>query len=356
MSATKIVLKDYLPQEIRKLIQEMNEPSYRAEQILDWMYKKKAINFAEMTNLPSSLRDKLALDAELITLQLAEKVTSSKDGTEKFLFKTRDNEFIECALMKQDYGNTICVSSQIGCGLGCVFCASAKGGLVRNLSVGEMIDQVILAEKKMSGKDKINNIVVMGMGEPLHNLSNLLKFLEMLNSDDGLGISFRNITVSTAGIAPQIVELAVKRLPITLAVSLHASDNETRSTLMPINKKYPLEELLASCKLYVDKVGRRITFEYILLKDINDSVKQAKDLVHLLEGMLCHVNLIPANQATERELLRPPQKRIKEFHNILDKNGIPVSIRREQGADIEGACGQLRRRYYEKDGIYLEKK
>jgi 23S rRNA (adenine2503-C2)-methyltransferase len=343
----KINLKNYSPQEVVNLIQDLNEPSYRADQILDWIYKKKVSGIDDMKNLPVNLKEKLKREVQIPMLQMEEKLVSPKDGTVKYLYKTLDNELLECAVMKQDYGNTVCISSQIGCGLACIFCASTKGGMVRNLSTGEMLDQVILAEKNLNSEEKINNIVVMGMGEPLYNLHNLIKFLKTANNPKGLGISLRNITVSTAGIVPKIIELAGENLPITLAISLHAPDDETRSKLMPINKKYPLKELLESCKSYVDKVGRRITFEYILLADINDSNEKAQNLVKLISGLLCHVNLIPVNPVGEEGIKRPGKKRIKEFYEIINASNISVTIRKERGEDIDGACGQLRRRFYQ---------
>lgn len=350
MPKLKIRLKDCSPLEVKDLIKDFKEPPYRAEQILDWVYKKKVLNIDEMTNLPLDLRERLKEKLQLNMLEIKEKLVSPKDATVKYLFETLDGELLECAVMKQDYGNTVCISSQIGCGLACVFCASGKGGLVRNLSPGEMLDQVIIAEKYLAPDEKIKNIVVMGMGEPLHNLSNLLAFLKTANDAAALGVSYRNITVSTAGIAPKILEFAAEKLPVTLAVSLHAPDDETRSKLMPVNKKYPLKGLLDSCKAYVDKTGRRITFEYILLAGVNDSRDKAYQLSQLAKGLLCHVNLIPANNIGRASIKRPHKKQIRDFFNILEQNNVSVSIRKERGEDIDGACGQLRRRYVDKGG------
>lgn len=346
LCADKIILKNYSPQEVINFIKDLNQPSYRADQILDWAYKKKVLQFDEMKNLPASLKNVLKTEVQLITLQMEDKMVSAKDGTVKYLFRTLDDELLECAVMKQDYGITVCISSQIGCGLSCKFCASTKNGFVRNLSTGEMLDQVILAEKYLKEEERIKNIVVMGMGEPLYNLGNLNKFLKTANDRKGLGISLRNIAVSTAGIVPKIIELAEEKLPITLAISLHAPDDKTRSKIMPINNKYPLAALLEACKTYVDQVGRRITFEYILLADINDRNEDAEKLVHLLSGLLCHVNLIPVNPIGEEGIKRPDKKRIKEFYEIISAKNISVSIRKERGEDIDGACGQLRRRFY----------
>ncbi len=348
MGKTKKMLKDYSPGEIIALFKDLNEPSYRADQITNWIYKKKTLNIDEMTNLPVYLREKLKKEVNINMLTIKKKLVSPKDGTVKYLFETLDGELLECVVMKQYYGNTVCISSQIGCGLGCLFCASTKGGLVRNLTSGEMLDQVIIAERYLGEEERINNIVVMGMGEPLYNLNNLIRFLQTANDAKGLGISLRNITVSTAGIAPKITEFAEEKMPVTLAVSLHAPDDQTRSKIMPINKKYPLKKVLDSCETYIDKVGRQVTFEYILLAGINDSNEKAYKLAHLIQGRLCHVNLIPANQVDHvgmEGVRRPDKKRINDFFEILRKNNISVSIRKEQGEDIEGACGQLRRRH-----------
>ncbi|UMZ73301.1 23S rRNA (adenine(2503)-C(2))-methyltransferase RlmN [Natranaerofaba carboxydovora] len=345
MSKTKKAIKNLSTDEVKYLIKEMGEPSYRADQILDWLYKKKATRFDEMTNLPNNLRENLKNELETNLLTLVKKMISNEDGTEKFLYKTQDGELLECALMKQDYGNTICVSSQIGCGLACAFCASSKGGFVRNLTSGEMLDQFILSEKYSDDDESIKNIVVMGMGEPLYNYSNLINFLKTVNSEKGLGISYRNVTVSTCGIVPKIIKLSEERLPITLAISLHAPDDKTRSKIMPINEKYSIKDILDSCKIYMDKVGRRVTFEYILIKGVNDSIKKAKDLSRLLKGLLCHVNLIPVNPIDEFNMNRPEQKQINDFYETLRQNKISVSIRKERGTDIEGACGQLRSKY-----------
>jgi len=357
MSLDNALLKNYTPPEMVDLIKGMNEPAYRAEQVLDWIYRKKVLEIDKMTNLPIAFREALKERFRVKLLYVKDKWVSAADGTMKFLLETWEGELLECAVMKQDYGNTVCVSSQIGCGMGCVFCASSRGGLVRNLSSGEMLEQVILADinlqEKGEEKNKVKNVVVMGMGEPLHNLRNLLRFLLTLNHPRGLGLSYRNITVSTAGIAPKILELAEHKLPITLAVSLHAPDDETRTGLMPINKKYPVKEVLDSCKQYVDIVGRRITFEYVLIAGVNDSREKAHQLSKLLKGWLVHVNLIPANPVEETGIKRPAKKNVRAFLQVLQAHDISVSMRKERGADIEGACGQLRRRYAKlsEDGV-----
>ncbi len=338
------IIKDYSIQEVVELIKNMNQPSYRADQLLEWVYGKKVLYLEEMSNLPVSLREELKEKILINTLEVKEKRVSPRDGTEKYLLRALDGELLECAVMKQEYGNTVCVSSQVGCGLACVFCASAKGGLVRNLSPGEMLDQVILAEKHLDGSGKIKNIVVMGMGEPLLNLSGLVRFLKTANHPRGLGLGFRNMSVSTAGIPPKMEEFAREEMPVTLAVSLHAPDNETRSQIMPVNKKHPVEEVLEACRNYIEKVGRRATFEYMLVDGFNDSKQKARELAGLLKGMLCHVNLIPANPTGEKNIKRPDKKRIKNFMEVLENHNISVSIRKERGEDIEGACGQLRRR------------
>jgi len=266
------IIKDYSIQEVVELIKNMNQPSYRADQLLEWVYGKKVLYLEEMSNLPVSLREELKEKILINTLEVKEKRVSPRDGTEKYLLRALDGELLECAVMKQEYGNTVCVSSQVGCGLACVFCASAKGGLVRNLSPGEMLDQVILAEKHLDGSGKIKNIVVMGMGEPLLNLSGLVRFLKTANHSRGLGLGFRNMSVSTAGIPPKMEEFAREEMPVTLAVSLHAPDNETRSQIMPVNKKHPVEEVLEACRNYIEKVGRRATFEYMLVDGFNETI------------------------------------------------------------------------------------
>ena len=339
----RIRLKDVPPQEVVRILEDMGEPAYRADQILDWIYEKKVLDPDEMRNLPAPLRERLKRETHTILLKMLEKQVSPADETVKYLMQTLDGELLECAVMKQDYGRTVCISSQIGCSLGCIFCASTRDGMARNVSPGEMLDQVILAEQDL--REGIHNIVVMGMGEPLYNLENLLAFLKAANNPKGLGVSLRNITVSTAGIVPKILELAEERLPITLAVSLHAPDDATRSKLMPINKKYPIKDLLAACQAYAKKTGRRITFEYILAAGVNDSREQARALVRLLGGLLCHVNLIPVNPVGEEGLQRPGGERIREFQDIISQSNISVTLRKERGTDIEGACGQLRRRY-----------
>ncbi len=340
-------IKDFSPQKLVKLIGEMGEPAYRANQVLSWLYKNKVTGFEEMTNLPAGLRERLAERFVIDSLTVKERLVSPKDGTVKYLFSALDGHLLESAVLRQDYGNTVCVSCQIGCGLGCVFCASTDGGLARNLSAGEMLDQFILGEKGLGGAEKIKNIVVMGMGEPLNNLGELLIFLRTANNPKGLGIGYRNITVSTAGIVPKILELANENLPINLAVSLHASDNETRSRLMPVNKKYPVETLIDACQKYFAATGRRVTFEYALMAGLNDSPLQAKGLVKLVKekDMAAHINLIPVNPAGREGIKSSSGEIVNRFYEIIDNGGITVSIRRERGKDIEGACGQLRRRY-----------
>ena len=347
MSGERNKIKDYSPQKLVNIIEEMGEPSYRAGQVLSWLYTKKVSRFEEMTNLPAGLRERLEERFAIDSLTVKEKFVSPRDGTVKYLFAARDGHLLECAVLRQDYGNTVCVSSQIGCGLGCVFCASTEGGLARNLTAGEMLDQFILGEKGFDDAEKIKNIVVMGMGEPLNNLNELLKFLRTANNPKGLGIGYRNITVSTAGIVPKILELAKENLPITLAVSLHAPDNETRSRLMPVNKKYPVETVMDSCQKYFEVTGRRVSFEYTLMAGQNDSPSQAQGLVKLIKekDMAAHINLIPVNPAGREGIKSPSREIVKRFYEIIESGGVSVSIRRERGKDIEGACGQLRRRY-----------
>lgn len=345
MKNKKKKIKNFTVKEVYEYISSLKEPNFRAKQLLDWIYEKKVSDFEEMTNIPLALRNRLKEDLEINTLTLADMLSSEKDDTIKFLYQLEDGEVIETVVMKHDYGNTVCISSQVGCKMGCSFCASTAGGYVRDLTSGEMLDQVIISENYLSASEKIKNIVVMGMGEPLLNYSNLLRFLKLANDPLGLDISFRNITVSTVGIVPGIYELAKEKLPLTLAISLHAPDNLTRSRLIPINEKYPIEEVITACEKFINSVNRRITFEYILIEGVNDTHKQALELASLIKGMLCHVNLIPANPVGGLGHKGSSREKLKNFYDILENEKIPVSIRKERGTDIEGACGQLRRRY-----------
>lgn len=333
-----------LPEELTEKVQALGLPKYRAKQILDWVYQKHVTDFTEMTNLPKPMRAQLAEVLRVAPLPILTALKSKSGDATKFLFSLADGQGIETVLLCQPYGHSVCVSSQVGCGMGCSFCASTLGGVVRNLTAGEMVGQVFTAEKSLAPKERISHIVVMGSGEPLENLDNLLRFMAIVNHPQTFHISYRRITVSTCGIVPGIKRLMGENLPITLAVSLHAPNNALRNRLMPVNRRYPLEELIPACQEYAERTGRRITFEYALMKGINDSEREAGQLVRLLSGMLCHVNLIPVNPVKERAIDKPSPERIKAFAKILASSHIETTVRKEVGADIDAACGQLRRR------------
>lgn len=322
-----------------------DEPAYRAKQIFDWLYVKRVYSIDEMTNLSKDFRKKLADHFILKSLKVSEKHVS-KDGTTKYLFKLVDDEAIESVIMKHDYGNSICVSTQAGCKMGCTFCASTIGGFRRNLTAGEIVSQVLDAQKILDKSDeKINSIVIMGSGEPFDNYEETIKFIKIVNDNCGLNIGQRHITVSTSGIVPKIYEFADFNSQVVLAVSLHASNNVLRTEIMPVNKKYPIEELLEACEYYITVTKRRITFEYALMDGVNDKQKDAIELANLLRGFKCHVNLIPVNYVIERKFVRTPNKTINDFKKILEDRKINVTIRKEYGGEIEAACGQLRAKH-----------
>ena len=330
-------------EELTKEIQSLGEKPFRARQIYAWLHEKLAGDFQEMTNLSKDLRERLSDLYEIRRMDLVARQISQKDPTEKFLFELKDGNRIESVLMKYNYGNSVCISSQAGCRMGCRFCASTIGGLERNLTPSEMLRQIYQIQK-ITG-ERVSNIVVMGTGEPLDNYENFVKFIHMAADPNGLHISQRNITASTCGIVPGIHRLAEEGLQITLALSLHGSTQEKRQKLMPVAKKYQLSEVLEACDEYFAKTGRRITFEYSLVKGVNDTESDIRELTRILKPRNCHLNLIPVNPIKERDFQRPDGKNAQEFKNKLEKNGINVTIRRERGSDIDGACGQLRRRY-----------
>ncbi len=336
----KIDLKGMTMDELKKFMVQLGEPSYRAEQIFRWIYKGKA-RFEDMTDLPNDLIQRLNQNARVSTVRINQKYSSSIDNTVKYVFLLEDGNLIEGVKMEYSYGLTACISSQVGCGMGCSFCASTVGGFVRNLSCGEMIDQIIAVQEDAG--DKVNRVVIMGSGEPLLNYDELIKFLKLLNLPMVFNISYRRITVSTCGIVPEIKRLADECLPVTLAVSLHAPDDELRNKLMPVNRRFPILQLLDACKYYIMKTKRRVTFEYALIDDVNDSVECALRLTGLMKNLLCHVNIIPLNPVKGSGFKKSSPEKVKTFQRILEKNGINATIRRETGADIEGACGQLRR-------------
>ncbi len=328
--------------ELEDWLIDQSEPKFRAKQIFDWLYVKRVDAFSEMTNLSKELREKLVQSFEIITLEVAVK-QESKDGTIKFLFELQDGYTIETVLMRHEYGNSVCVTTQVGCRIGCTFCASSIGGLKRNLEAGEIVAQVLTVQKALDATDeRVSQVVIMGIGEPFENYDEMMGFLKIINHDKGLNIGARHITVSTSGIVPKIYDFADESLQINFALSLHAADNETRSRLMPINRAYDLDKLMEAIEYYVNKTNRRITFEYGLFGGVNDQVHHAKALAKLIKHLNCHVNLIPVNHVPERDYVKTSKEDIFKFEKELKRNGINATIRRNQGADIDAACGQLR--------------
>ena len=321
---------------------ENGDKAFRGDQIYDWLYQKRVKGFEEMSNLSKALRDKLEEQFTFTTLKTLIQQTSS-DGTMKFLFELHDGYSIETVLMRHDYGNSICVTTQVGCRIGCTFCASTLGGLKRNLESGEIVAQVVKVQQALDEVgERVSSVVIMGIGEPFDNYDNMMSFLRNINNDKGLNIGARHITVSTSGIIPKIYQFAEEPMQINFAISLHAPNTELRSKLMPINRAYKLPELLKAVKYYTEKTGRRVSFEYGLFGGENDSVEHAEELATLIKDIKCHVNLIPVNYVPERNYVRTPREQIFEFEKTLKKRGINVTIRREQGHDIDAACGQLR--------------
>ena len=333
--------------ELEILVCSLGEPKFRAKQIYEWIHKNGASNFDDMSNVPKKLKEKLTNEGygfevpHIVTYQQSE-----LDGTRKYLFGLYDHQVVESVLMRYKYGNSVCISSQVGCKMGCAFCASTLDGWLRNLSAGEMLEQIYQIQKDTG--ERVSNVVVMGTGEPLDNYENLVRFVRLLSEEEGLHISQRNITVSTCGLVPQIRRLADEKLQITLALSLHASSQEEREKLMPIAKTYEIHEVLDACQYYFEQTGRRISFEYSLVAGVNDSEADAERLKALIKDMNCHVNLIPVNPIKERSFRQPERENILRFQNKLENHGINVTIRREMGRDIDGACGQLRKKYMER--------
>ncbi|QCX32220.1 23S rRNA (adenine(2503)-C(2))-methyltransferase RlmN [Caloramator sp. E03] len=341
-----IDFRDFTYKELENYIIKINEPKFRAKQIFQWIHK--GVNsFDDIININKGLKEKLKNEGYICNMVIEEKYTSNIDGTTKYIMRLKDENFIECVLMKYTFGNTICISTQVGCSMGCSFCASTIGGKIRNLTAGEMFGQVLTLQNDI--KEKISNVVLMGTGEPFDNYENVIKFLNIINDPNGINIGMRHITISTCGLVPQIKMLADLNLQITLAISLHAPNDEIRKKIMPIANRYSMEELLDACKYYIKRTNRRITFEYALINEINDSEENALELSKKLKGMLCHVNLIPLNKVDEREFIKPDMDKVNIFKNILLKNGIETTVRREMGSDINAACGQLRRRFIQKN-------
>lgn len=328
--------------ELEEEIVALNEKKFRATQIFDWMHNKLIDDFSQMSNVPKSLIDKLSESFMIYPVKKEKMQESQIDGTRKYLFKLHDGEYVESVFMRYSHGNSVCVSSQVGCRMGCKFCASTIGGLVRNLTAGEILAEVYGIIKDT--KERVSNVVIMGTGEPFDNYENVVKFIRLLSDEKGLNISGRNITVSTCGIVPKIRQFAKENLSATLAISLHATNDETRRQIMPVALSYSIEEIIDACSYFFDKTKRRLTFEYSLIAGVNDSDKNAEELSKLLRNLNCHVNLIPVNPVTETAFKSPSKEAALSFKNKLEKNHINVTIRREMGRDIDGACGQLRRR------------
>lgn len=338
--------KSMLPQELKELVAEMGEKPFRAEQLFGWMHEKNARSYDEMTNLSAAFRQKLARECPMEIPECVDMQVSKIDGTRKFLFRLEDGNVVESVWMEYHHGNSVCISTQVGCKMGCRFCASTLGGWVRNLKPSEMLEQIYQIQRIMN--DRVSNIVLMGTGEPMDNYDAVVRFIRLVSHEKGLHISQRNITVSTCGIVPKIREFAEEGLNVTLALSLHAPNDEKRRELMPIANRYSLKEVLEACRYYYDRTGRRLTFEYSLVGGKNDSEEDARQLAALLKGLNCHVNLIPVNPIKERDFVQSGQKVIEAFKNKLEKYKINVTIRREMGRDIDGACGQLRKSYMDK--------
>jgi 23S rRNA (adenine2503-C2)-methyltransferase len=337
----KIDIKSFTLPELKAFLKERGEPAFRAGQVFDWIHVKKARGFEEMSNLPKALREKLADECRLPGTEIRRRLVSQLDGTVKYLYGLEDGESVETVLMKYEHGYSVCVSSQVGCKMGCEFCASTKAGFVRNLLPSEILDQIYQTEQDQHLR--ISHIVMMGIGEPLDNFENTTRFLELINSPYGANISMRNISLSTCGLAEKIDELAAFDLGLTLSISLHACTDEKRNEIMPVNRRYPIGRLLQSCKNYSKITRRRISFEYALMKGKNDSVKDAEQLACLLKGQLCHVNLIPVNEVQETSFEKTERQNIYRFQKELMKRGINATVRRTLGSDINAACGQLRR-------------
>ena len=328
-------------EELSLELKEMGLPKFRATQIYDWLHKKCVTSFSEMTNISKDLIKKLNDNFVIFSCTIEKKLVSQYDNTVKYLFSLPDGEYLECVVMDYKYGHTICVSTQVGCKMGCAFCASGIGGFKRQLAPSEILGQIYAAQRDLGLR--ISRIVLMGMGEPLDNYDNVMKFLQLVSDERGLNIGMRHISLSTSGIVPRIYDLLNERLQLTLSVSLHAPNNEIRSKIMPVNKSWDIDELLNACKIYADTTSRRISFEYAMMKGVNDTPECARELSKRLKGILCHINLIPANEVPEKGHERSSDSSINLFKSILEKDGHAVTIRRTLGSDINASCGQLRR-------------
>ncbi len=336
-------IKDYSLEDLKEQLKEIGEKPYRAEQICQWLYTEKVQTFDDMTNLSLELREKLKSNYNICNFKILRK-QESKDGTIKYLFDVLDGNAIETVLMKYHHGNSVCVSTQIGCKMGCKFCASTGINFIRNLTSGEIVEQIIKVEQDTG--ERVSNVVFMGIGEPLDNYDNVVNAIRKINHPKGLNIGARHISVSTSGLVPQIYKLAEENIQCTLSISLHATNNEKRSSMMPVNKIYPIEQLLQACRDYIAKTNRRISFEYALAKDNNDNLEDAKELVKLLKGMLCHVNLIPINKIENGQYNKSSIENVMKFRDYLNDHGIVATIRRELGSDIEAACRTAKKKKF----------
>ena len=337
----KIDIKSLSLKQLEGYLTECKQPKFRAKQIYSWLHQKLVTSFSQMTNLPKSLIAVLEEDCEITAAKALRVLESKIDGTRKYLLQFADGELVESVLMKYNHGYSICISSEVGCKMGCTFCASTKAGFVRRLTTSEILEQVYFVQRDMN--ERIGHIVMMGIGEPLDNYDNVLQFLRMISDENGLNIGMRNISLSTCGLVPQIKELQKEGLGLTLSISLHAPFDDLRSQTMPVNKTYPIDTLLAACREYAADTGRRISFEYALIRGHNDDERCAAELVRLLKGMLCHVNLIPVNSVKERSYTKSSRERMESFIKVLNKYGINATVRRTLGSDINASCGQLRR-------------
>lgn len=336
-----IDLKDFEYEELNEYLKSIGEPKFRTEQIFSWLHRG-VTSYDEMTNLSKATREKLSKETYVSTLKIREKYVSKLDGTVKYLFELPDGNCIESVIMRYHHGITICISSQVGCRMGCRFCASTIGGLYRSLTAGEILNQVIFAQKDIG--ERISNIVIMGIGEPMDNYDNIIKFLHNVNHEKGINIGYRHITLSSCGVVPRLYDLAKENLPITLTISLHAPNDKIRDEIMPVNHKYKIGELIEACKNYHKATGRRISFEYSLIHGVNDSEENAAELANLIKGMQAHVNLIPVNKVEERDYEKGSKKEINAFRDKLTKLGVNATVRRELGSDISASCGQLRKK------------
>lgn len=341
----KTDIKSLTPEKLTAVLADMGEKPFRAKQIFEWLHGRGVTSFEEMTNLSKNLRERLADSFYISDLKIVEKLVSNEDNTIKYLFDIGNNTIIESVFMSYSYGNAVCVSSQAGCRMGCSFCASTVDGLERNLLAGEIAGQIYKIQQD-TGK-RVSNIVIMGSGEPLDNYDNVIDFLNIINNEKGLGIGMRHITLSTCGLVDKIYRLMELKLQITLAISLHAPNDDIRRRIMPVAKKYSIDEVIKAAKVYADTTKRRVTYEYSLIRGVNDSEENALELAKRLHGSMCHVNLIPVNDVKENDYIHSGEKAIKAFAKVLEDNSIEVTVRRKLGSDINAACGQLRKRYKE---------